>query len=67
MLSNTEMKFTEKLGNFFSYDSHIHQEKHLSLLCVYVFMFLITFLLLYLSTFETKQLSPISLHFIVNR
>lgn len=32
----------------------------------YVFMFLITFLLFYFSTFETKQLSYISLHFIVN-
>ena len=51
------MKFTEKLGNFFCCDSYTHQEKHLSLLCM--FMFFITFLLFYLSTFGTKQLNDI--------
>ena len=60
-----QMKFTEKLGNFFCCDSYIHQEKHFSLLCM--FMFVITFLLFYLSTFGTKQLNDIFLHFIVNR
>lgn len=60
-----KMKFTEKLGNFFCYDSYIHQKKHLSLL--YMFMFFITFLLflihlwnkaikLYFATFCCQQI-----------